>query len=289
MVDELTKTFDNPLNLLKWFNTKSSSLHIYSEKQLDLITNDEWNLQQDILSDFYPNRTLPSIFCETDTSGNITSYYVYGLGLISKIEGNNAYFYQYDGLGSTIAITDKNGNIKNKYSYDDFGNIATNSTETISNPFKYVGKFGIITDTPDLLYMRARYYIPSLGRFISKDPIGFIDGLNLYTYTGNNPINSIDPIGEQSVTEVISLTAILIATVSALTLLYLNKDSQPLRYEIRVETRPWLFERPKPRPDPCLLICIQCYAPCKGLPWYRRALSCVICHTVCLASLLLPR
>ena len=52
-----------------------------------------------------------------------------------------------------------------------------------------------MTDIPDFLYMRARYYIPSLGRFINEDPIGLAGGLNLYGYVGNNPINLIDPIG----------------------------------------------------------------------------------------------
>ena len=47
---------------------------------------------------------------ETDASGNITAYYVYGYGLISKITpSTESYFYHFDGLGSTIAITDSSG------------------------------------------------------------------------------------------------------------------------------------------------------------------------------------
>jgi RHS repeat-associated protein len=48
-----------------------------------------------------------------------------------------------------------------------------------------------------LFYMWARYYDPEIGRFISKDPIGFLGGdLNLYAYVQNNPINWVDPEGE---------------------------------------------------------------------------------------------
>ena len=42
---------------------------------------------------------------------------------------------------------------------------------------------------------RARYYDPMAGRFVSRDPIGFRGGINLYNYTGSNPINRADPSG----------------------------------------------------------------------------------------------
>jgi type VI secretion system secreted protein VgrG len=43
--------------------------------------------------------------------------------------------------------------------------------------------------------MRARYYDPDVGRFISKDPIGILGGLNMFTYVQNNPVNAVDPLG----------------------------------------------------------------------------------------------
>lgn len=47
-----------------------------------------------------------------------------------------------------------------------------------------------------LYYYRARYYDPMEGRFVSKDPIGFKGGINLYNYTDSNPVNRTDPTGE---------------------------------------------------------------------------------------------
>jgi RHS repeat-associated protein len=132
---------------------------------------------------------------ETDASGNITAYYVYGLGLISKITpSNQAYYYHFDGIASTIGISDSSGNMVNKYAYDAFGKVL-NQMEAIQNPFKYVGQFGVMDEGNGLLYMWARYYDAEAGRFISQDPIGFWGGLNLYAYVGNNPVNWVDPLG----------------------------------------------------------------------------------------------
>ena len=50
-------------------------------------------------------------------------------------------------------------------------------------------------DTTGLYFMRARYYDPMLGRFISEDPDGLSGGINQYTYAGNDPVNARDPSG----------------------------------------------------------------------------------------------
>lgn len=68
-------------------------------------------------------------------------------------------------------------------------------SETITQPFKYVGQFGVQAEANNLYYMRARYYDADIGRFISEDPIGFEGGINLYAYVGGNPILLVDPSG----------------------------------------------------------------------------------------------
>jgi RHS repeat-associated protein len=130
-----------------------------------------------------------------DASNNLISFYVYdGAGLVAKITPSNQYyFYHYDGLGSTIAITDSSGQVVNSYCYSPEGLVG--AQETINNPFQYVGRFGVMAEGNGLYYMRARYYDPEVGRFINKDPIGYAGGINLFTYTGNNPVTGIDPEG----------------------------------------------------------------------------------------------
>ncbi|MDP9156022.1 MAG: RHS repeat-associated core domain-containing protein [Pseudomonadota bacterium] len=46
-----------------------------------------------------------------------------------------------------------------------------------------------------MYYYKARFYSPSLGRFLQTDPAGMKDDLNLYAYVGNNPLNGVDPTG----------------------------------------------------------------------------------------------
>jgi RHS repeat-associated protein len=106
----------------------------------------------------------------------------------------------YDGLGSVIALSDSNGNIVEQYKYDVFGkptimepNDAVISSSAYDNPYMFTGRR--YDEQTGLYYYRARYYSPDLGRFISADPIGYYDSLNLYQYCLNNPVNYIDPWG----------------------------------------------------------------------------------------------
>jgi RHS repeat-associated protein len=104
------------------------------------------------------------------------------------------YTYHYNGIGSTVAMTDSTKAIVNKYFYTAFGEV-TNQDETVVQPFKYVGQAGVMQEPNGFYYMRARYYDPAIGRFISEDPIGLDGGVNLYAYANNNPPNLTDPDG----------------------------------------------------------------------------------------------
>jgi len=144
---------------------------------------------------------LTQVLAETDSGGTITAYYVYGLGLISRIDAaGNAICYHFDSRGSTVALTDGSGQITEAYAYDPFGR-PRNASES-DNRFRYLGKHGVMDEFNGLDYIRARYYSTRRGRFISKDPTSGQDGdgqtANRYAYALNNPVRLIDISGLSS-------------------------------------------------------------------------------------------
>ena len=101
------------------------------------------------------------------------------------------YHYASDEQGSTIFITGQNGEVKNRYAYDAFGN-TVDKEEQILNRYQYTGQqFDQITQQ---YYLRARFYNPAIARFTQEDEYHG-DGLNLYAYCANNPVDYYDPGG----------------------------------------------------------------------------------------------
>ncbi|MBK9443999.1 MAG: DUF1566 domain-containing protein [Comamonadaceae bacterium] len=145
------------------------------------------------------NAALPRVLAETNSAGNITAWYVYGLGLVARVDAsNNVRYYHHDSRGSTVALTDNTGAVTDRYAYDPFGTLVNSSGSSI-NPYKYVGRYGLFDEGNGLVYIRARYYNPAQGRFISKDPKPGSDtdaqSLNRYVYAMNNPVRFVDVSG----------------------------------------------------------------------------------------------
>lgn len=141
------------------------------------------------------NELSNSVLAETDEVGTYFSYYVYGpTGLLYRPYASpGTAYYHYDFRGSTIALTDDGQNIFRQYQYDAYGKILQQtSAGSDDNPFRYVGQHGVQYEAPDLYFMRARYYDPTTGKFLSEDPIW---STNVYNYGSNDPINKFDPDG----------------------------------------------------------------------------------------------
>lgn len=140
---------------------------------------------------------------EVDDDGNVIASYTNEPGpfgkVISQERNGVTSYYHYDGQGNTVALTDDNCNITDTYSYNAFGETIA-STGSTTNPFKYGGQYGYYTDSEtNDIYIRARTYKPSLGRWLTRDPIGFEGSpYDLYEFCKSNVLNRKDPSGLNS-------------------------------------------------------------------------------------------
>ncbi len=116
-----------------------------------------------------------------------------------------AYYYHQNSLYSVAAMTDATGTVAERYAYSAYGqpvyldanaNLLDPQASTVGNPYLFTGRR--LDDETGLYYYRARMYDSELGRFVSRDPIGYWAGdVNLYRYVGNSPLVFFDPTGLQ--------------------------------------------------------------------------------------------
>jgi uncharacterized protein RhaS with RHS repeats len=142
-----------------------------------------------------------------------------------------------------------------------------------------------------LYYYRARYYDPRAGRFITKDPIGFEGGINIYAYVKNNPINMIDPEG---------FAAAAVPGVGPFPIFFpqpVNLTPQQWQGLNEFFSRPgqnikdWIETTEVPEvpaemkcqkpPNPCVFICMRAFG--KASKWYERVWAIPLC-LACLYS-----
>ena len=132
------------------------------------------------------------------------------LALQASSKVRKRFYVVRDHLGSTLALTDSSGSVVQSYSYDAFGSAYVKMGGGSSGGFvalkdftgnlhgntrfftgrEYDGETG-------MYYMRARYYDSGLGRFLSRDPIGTVDDVNMYSYVGNRVVGFVDRRGRE--------------------------------------------------------------------------------------------
>lgn len=159
---------------------------------------------------------------EANSSGGVVARYTQTQNIdepLAMIRSSATSYYQADGLGSVTSLSNGAGALAQTYTFDSFGK-QTASSGSLVNPFQYTGR-EFDTET-NLYYNRARYYDPSVGRFLSEDPITFNGGINFYTYSGNSPTNYTDPYGEsvrscsEALAELAAATAQVAGRVAAI-------------------------------------------------------------------------
>jgi RHS repeat-associated protein len=156
-----------------------------SEASGDATTNFTWN----------DSGSLPLLVQKT-TGSHITSY-IYGpagLPLEEILPSGSTYYYSQDDLGSTRVLTDSSGAVADTDAYDPYGNVTT-STGTVPNRLLYSGQY--MDSQSGLYYLRARYYDPATGQFLSVDPLVDETGMP-YAYTAGDPVNTSDASGDSS-------------------------------------------------------------------------------------------
>ena len=136
------------------------------------------------------------------TSSTKEIEYIYGVtGMIGFVYNNQSYYYSRNILGDVESIYDSNGTLVASYEYDAWGKICNQTALTEIgrlNPIRYRGYY--YDEETGLFWCNSRYYNPEWGRWISPDSIEYLDpqsinGLNLYSYCGNDPVNRYDPSG----------------------------------------------------------------------------------------------
>ena len=187
--------------LVRWLYGGGYYDYVYNDQCLRIKKTDyrgvTWNYIYDgnkLIREKSINNTLDFLYDEYDN--------LYGF-----IKDNSEkYLYIRDQLQNIIGITDINGKIVVKYSYDAWGalkNIEDTSSSGIGklNPFRFKGYY--YDNESSMYYCKTRYYVPQWGRWLSPDSIEYlnpesINKLNLYTYANNNPVIYYDPDGHMA-------------------------------------------------------------------------------------------
>ncbi|QYM79528.1 hypothetical protein K0B96_02615 [Horticoccus luteus] len=159
-----------------------------------------WNLIAELNSSGTRQRTYA---WGLDKAGSLTA--TGGVGaLLQEVDHTGtavtAYLPGYDGNGNVATLSAVGSTQSATYEYSPYGeSLRAEGAQAKNNPFRFSTKY--TDDETGLVYYGMRYYSPSLGRFLGRDPSGEQGGMNLYRFCNNNPVNGIDLLGMLTVEE----------------------------------------------------------------------------------------
>ena len=142
------------------------------------------------------------------------------VGKMADVAGSNPTsgtyrYYTHDHLGSTRALWSQAKASLGTYEYTPYGRTYWTSGPAISH--KYTGHMG--DSTAQLYYAPYRYYSPATARWITRDPLGMIDGPNMYAYVTGNPVTGIDSLGLSGSCKDLRLSAQLLCFAALTTII----------------------------------------------------------------------
>ncbi|MFI5334716.1 MAG: RHS repeat domain-containing protein, partial [Chlamydiales bacterium] len=164
-------------------------------KEISIYKNGEWQEEAPIYFIYDQEKEIGTM----DAKGRLRELKVLGLGIRGEIGAavaielqGKTYAPLHDFQGNIIALVSSKGEIVESYEISAFGK------EKLSSPPLNPWRFSSKRAENGLIFFGKRFYDPSLGRWLTPDPTGFIDGPNLYVFVLNNPLSRLDLFGLSS-------------------------------------------------------------------------------------------